>query len=244
MKILFITPCYNELFLLPYLKKHLDNNKIDLFIIDNMSDDGTEKWIVENNIEHIKLDTGGAFDLRPIHEEMNKVIHQKKPDWLIYGACDMFYESVNGFRGMIELADSQRFDLLETETIDFPVTGEEIKPGNPFKNYYTCKIEVRYQKLIAKYYPHIKIDVDEIVNNEGLVKSNAGVCFEMHSAKTTEQRIASYERRKKAWKNGLESCYGNHYRDGYEKKYIEDPDKCINITETRHIEQFFKMHNL
>lgn len=243
MKILFLTPCYNEILLLPYQKEHLDGNQIDLFVIDNMSNDGSSEWLVKNKIQHSKLDTNGAFDLRPIHAEMNKVLHEIKPDWVVYGACDMFYESEFGFRGMIEDADSNGFNQIETRTFDFTITGEKVKSGNPFKNYHTVRQYAISQILISKYDKDLKIVVDGFFHPSPNVKRNAGVSFEMHAAKTIEQRTELYRRREVAWENGLNRGYGVHYKADFENNYKEKYP-CCSISELPEFELYKKLQSL
>lgn len=243
MKILTIIPCYNELFLLPYQKRHLDNNNIDLFVIDNLSNDGTTQWLINNKVNYTSLDSNGSFDLRLILEKMNKVLHEIKPDWFIYGAGDVFYEPEEGFRSMIEKADAQGFNQIESIQYDFPNMGKPIMSGNPFCNYFTVKKQHISQVLISKYHKDGVIEVDNISYPNPKIKYGSSSCFEMHAVKTVEQRMESYHRRKKAWENGLNKEWGIHYEGGAKNNFKEEGE-CEDIRNLPEYKLYKKLQSL
>lgn len=237
MKIINIMTCYNEMALLPFQHKHMKNNDIELFVIDNMSNDGTDKWLKENNISNSMLDTNECFNLDANHIAMNENLHRIKPDWFIYGDADMFYEFKGGLRGAINAADKEGFNLIEVTVLELPNTGLPIINKSPFGNYFlTNKLTIK-RTLICKYSPAVSISVDHIAHPSPSIKRmNNGICFEVHACKTTGQRMETYKRRQRAWENGLNKDYGTHYISGAKDNFIVSEDNCIDI---RNMPEFY-----
>lgn len=237
MRIIMFYLCYNEIKLFPYQYEHCRQNNIEMFVIDNLSNDGTKEFLESKNIPHCSFDTNESFDLTALQVVLTQKIHELKPDWFIYSAGDMFYETFDGLRNTILKCDAEGYNKIGMKLRQFPNIGEEIKPGNPFYNHifackkieYDCFTDIR--TLIAKYSDNVRIDPDDIVLDNPVIKENAGIIFEMHACKTTEDRMQTYHRRKKAWENGLNNKYGAHYAMGAEHKFIFDKDRCINIEE-------------
>ena len=90
MRTLCILTIYNEIKFLPYKLQYCIDNNLDLYVIDNMSNDGSWEWLQENNIKSHRFDTDGMFYLKALQKEMVKTVHKEKPDWAIYNGCDLF----------------------------------------------------------------------------------------------------------------------------------------------------------
>lgn len=231
--------CYNEIRLLPYQYEHCKKNNIEMFVIDNMSNDGTRGFLEYNNIPHSFIDTNESFDLITLQEALTQKIHELKPDWFIYSAGDMFYETAEGLRNTIEKCDAEGYNKIEMKLRQIPNIGEGIKYGNPFcdhvfvckKTEYESSSEYNKRTLIAKYSDDVKIGPDAIILDNPVIKGDAGIIFEMHACKTTEERMQTYHRRKKAWDNGLNKEFGWHYVTGAEHNFIFDKEICVNIEE-------------
>lgn len=207
MKILNIHTAYNELFLLKYKYEYCKHYGLDLFVIDNMSNDGSKEFMEEHDIAHSFIDTGGAFDLRPLIKATNDKIRELKPDWFIYSGVDMFYESENGIRKDIEDCNAaNNVNAIITDIYSIRFVGENIR--EPFKNFYATKGLTNI--FIAKYAPYIFISPDKINGITGSVVSG-GTFFEIHATKTPEERRETYERRKLAWERGMNKAWGTHY---------------------------------
>ena len=84
MRTLCILTIYNEIKFLPYKLQYCIDNNLDLYVIDNMSNDGSWEWLQENNIKSHRFDTDGMFYLKALQKEMVKTVHKEKPDWAIY----------------------------------------------------------------------------------------------------------------------------------------------------------------
>tara|TARA_B100000315_G_C14180540_1_gene408697 strand:- start:132 stop:455 length:324 start_codon:yes stop_codon:yes gene_type:complete len=91
MKVIGIQNIWNEIDYLPLKIKWCEKNNIEPYIIDNMSDDGSWEWLQKNNIPSHRFDTGGAFHLSKLNDEMTKTLHKIKPSWIIYMGCDEFF---------------------------------------------------------------------------------------------------------------------------------------------------------
>lgn len=142
MKILSIANVYNEINFLKYRLKWSKYNQFDLFIVDNMSNDGTYEFLKQHQIAHSRIDTDGAFHLFMLQEEINKKIHEIKPDWVIYHGADMFYFSENGCRYDIERADSEGYELLATPSfVEMRNTGRSLSlVRNTFKLIFSMTV--------------------------------------------------------------------------------------------------------
>lgn len=239
MKILMIDTCFNELMLLPYKYEHCLRNNIDIFIIDNMSDDGSSEYLKEKNIPHSFIDTNESFHLIQLQKELSKKIHELKPDWFIYGAgIDMFYEAQNGLRKEIEEADADGFTQIQMKLRQIPNIGEPIKKGNPFCNHTLIMQFTEYKKsdeyckrtFISKYCESINIIPTGIYRNNINIKET-GIVFEMHACKTSTERMKTLQRRQKAWNDGLNNEFGWHYRAGAEHNFIFSKERCIDISQ-------------
>lgn len=239
MRIIMFYLCYNEIKLLPYQYEHCKQNNIEMFVVDNLSNDSTREFLQSKNIPHCFVDTNESFDLVALQVVLARKIHELKPDWFIYSAGDMFYETAEGLRNTIEKCDAEGYNQIEMKLRQFPNIGEEIKPGNPFCNHifacekteYDYSAEYNKRTLIAKYSEDVKIGPDAIIMDNPVIKGDAGIIFEMHACKTTEERMQTYHRRKKAWENGLNKEFGWHYTLGASHRFIFEKDRCINIEE-------------
>ena len=228
LSILNIHTAYNELTLLRYKYEYCKKYGLYLYVIDNMSNDGTKEFLEQNNIQHSFLDTDGAFDLRPLLDETNRMLHEIKPDWFIYSGVDMFYESKKGIRGSIESADAEGYSSLRTLCYTIRSTGE-YREGNPFKVYH-CATKGAQLTLISKYNECIKIIPDQIFGKKGIVKDE-GNFYEMHGTKRPEERKETLRRREKAWDNGMNKGWGTHYLDGDAVNFTFNKESMLDLSD-------------
>ena len=242
MKILTIHTSYNELPLLQYKYEHCRQNGIDLYVIDNMSNDGTEEFLNEKNIPRSFVDTNNAFDLRPLLYAMDRKIHELKPDWFIYSGVDMFPEAPEGIRNMIEAADRQGFTQIQMKQYIFRYTGEH-KPGNPFANYFYYN-HAPEMSLITKYDRSVVISPDRVTRENIVLKRDAGIFFEMHASKLPEERMETLRRREAAWKNGMNRGWGHHYPAEAKINFTYRSTQCLDIRRTQDFFMYSRLQKI
>ena len=83
MNIINIICCYNEINYLPYFIRFYQSQNIDIFVLDNYSNDGTWEWLQKNQISCERFDTDESFD---VVKQQNLRIQKYKelnPDWVI-----------------------------------------------------------------------------------------------------------------------------------------------------------------
>ena len=61
-----ILTVWNEREYLPLKLEYCKQNKLEPYIIDNMSTDGSWEYLQENKVPSHRLDTGDSFDLRSV----------------------------------------------------------------------------------------------------------------------------------------------------------------------------------
>ena len=85
---------YNEL---EWLQKKVDyckDNGLNLYVIDNMSTDGTYEWLVDNRVCCHRFDTEEIYHLPRLQAEMMRVLKDLQPEWVVYLDADLFIDSL------------------------------------------------------------------------------------------------------------------------------------------------------
>lgn len=226
MQILTIMHVYNERKMLPYTLHYQKAHDIPLYVIDNMSNDGTWEYLQEQGIPSHRFDTGGAFHLTKLHDEVLRVADAQQPHWFIYRGCDLFW-SVASIRMIIEQSDRLGYTRIETEAYHVYRKGYA-------GMFYDCEYVRRVDNwvgLVAKHGPAMEIRGDSIRRNGGTRRVSAPF-YNFGFTKPKEEREETFERRQKAWEEGLPLELGYHYRrekeagwEGWNVKHIrENPE--------------------
>lgn len=214
MRITAIMTAYNETTFLPIKLDWCRRHGLDLYVIDNYSDDGTWEWLQENNVASHRFDTQGAFHLEWLQAEIVRTLHILQPDWVIYDDADQFYQTDEGIRATIEQADEQGCNLIEMEFINI------LNTGDGEHNYFNSPGKIT---KIHKYSSDILYTADNVSfegdNRKCFVD---GVIINMGQIKTAEERNQTFERRKKAWELGLCRGWGTHYEGGNAINWLWD----------------------
>lgn len=219
MKILCILTIYNEIEYLPYKLKFCKENNLDLYVIDNISDDGSWEWLQENNVPSHRYDTNGSFDLTNLQKEIVRTIHIIKPDWVLYNGCDTFTSTDNTLYDEIINVDNQGYNVITIDVLNVFNTGESIN-NNPFDTFFHYKKITTKTKFIHKYESNIRYRGDQVkLRNEKITHIN-GIMINYGDTKSKEERMITLERRQKAWDNGEPRGHGKHYLNGNEKNWI------------------------
>jgi len=232
MDILLITFIYNEL---PYLGDFVTYYKkqgIDLYVIDNYSNDGSYEWLISNNIKCSRFDTEESFDLRLLQKELTRILHIKKPDWIVYTGADLYYVFDKTIREEITTASNKGYNQLNIACYGALNTGEKF--GTPlYKHYFYGK----YWKdivMISKYHEDIVMNGDNIIIPDSKIYNSNGIMCNYGACKPIAEQKIKLKRRQKAWDNGLNQNTGRHFRNGktvnwtWKKEEIENFHRCIN----------------
>ncbi len=250
MKVVAFYTTYNEIRLLPWQHQWCKSQGVEMYVIDNMSTDGTKQYLEKYNIPHHSIDTDGAFDLRPLLSEITTAIHKVKPDWLIYSGMDMFFvdkdSTIKELCKRIRIHDPiAKVNFVSCNQYTFLHTSKKNATtpttGNPFQNNFHYQFNGKHT-FIAKYHPEITITPDRInspLADEYLIISDT-VIFETHAAKTINDRIQLLKRRQKAWDNGMNRNWGWHYRQQAEQGFIFPEDQQTDIRTQPHLFELYK----
>lgn len=241
MTILFLMCSYNELPLLKLKHTYCHQNGLQMFIIDNMSNDGSLEYLEHYDIPHTSIDTDGCFDLRPLLAEMNVQLHRIKPDWFIYEGMDVFPVFRTSIRDCIKHAELNGFNVLSMPQILIFETGEG-KNNNPFTNHFKYRVRYEQMALIAKYTDRVFITPDYInyIDEPCRYFICDGALFEAHFFNTPEKRADVFARRRKAWKNGMPSNWGTHYLEEEAAKFKPPMHLIKDIKENTELFELYK----
>jgi hypothetical protein len=233
MKIVAISFVWNEIKFIKYKHEWAKDQGIDLYIIDNMSDDGTWEYLQENNIPSHRLDTNGTFDLIRLQSEVIKVLHQIKPDWYIYHGADLFFFTPDGIKNDIIKTDKEGYDSISLKHLEIRNSGENFELGmNLFDTYFFGTIEPDLT-MIGKYSNNIEIIADNI-NHIKTKNIKSGLLVNYGMTKSKEEREETLRRRQKAWESGLNKNYGIHYPMGQKINWTWDRNILTDIRNTEY----------
>jgi hypothetical protein len=231
MKIVAISFVWNEIKFIKYKHEWAKNQGIDLYIIDNMSDDGTWEYLKENNIPSHRFDTNDSFNLVKLQNELIDTLHKIKPDWYLYQGGDEFFFTPDGLINDIKKLESEGYDSLSLKHIEIRNTGEIVNNGdNIFDVFNYCTIESN-QVRIGKYDKAITITGDG-VSHRNCKKIPYALLVNYGMTKSKEERDKTLERRQKAWGEGLKSGYGKHYVIAKNKNWTWDKNHLTDIRTT------------
>jgi len=238
MKILCILTAYNDIEFLKFKKKFCDYHNLDLYVIDNHSDDGTWEWLNDNDIPSHRFDTKGMFVLPWLQAEMIKTLHsfKDKPDWVIYNGADMFPVTLPSVRTLIHEADLEGYNLIALPRGGVFNTGEA-RPNNPFETYfYGCIRKANPMEVfIHKYDESVGYFGDRVFFSglQNKIKFAEGFLIDYGDTKTASQRNNIYERRKKAWNAKLmPRDKGIHYAKGHKVNWIWNKNSLTDFKKT------------
>lgn len=232
MKILCIFTAYNEIEFLKHKKQFCDYHGLDMYVVDNYSNDGTWEWLQDNKVSSHRLDTNECFDILKLQAEANKVIHSIQPDWVLYNGADTFPFCSNNIKIKDIINNYQKhFNVIPLPTLNIRNTGEQWA-GNYFQTYYHADPVARRKLLLFKYCKHYRFIGDDFHTDNMRFANHKNINFlqlNYGAAKPKHIQEERYKRRQKAWLNGLARFYGEHYTANHNNKYIYSKDICLDI---------------
>lgn len=170
--ILAIGFVYNERPYLPDQVQYLRGQGIIPYYIDNMSDDGTHEWLLENDVCTHQFDTGGSFHLQKLLDKATDTVHNIKPEWVIYSCPDLFY--FFDVPSALDFCERNSYNQITVDCYFAKDTGEDF--GLPlYKNYKRGNAPYPLT-TIAKYDESFKFCADYLyVDNANPFINPAGV---------------------------------------------------------------------
>lgn len=229
MKILATAFCYNEL---PYIEewvKYYRSQGCELFVLDNMSNDGTYEWLVDNDIHCDRVNTNESFHLTKLQTELTKHIHRIKPDWVVYTGIDLFLITDNGLKQTIENLDSQGIGKVPLMCFGALNTGEKF--GLPLHKHFFNASYWKDITLIGKYNETFSLNGDNITNRYEEPQFTSGIMVNYGACKPAAEQEEKLKRRKKAWSEGLRAGTGRHFLKGKAKNWIYSKEGTSNLKE-------------
>ena len=165
---------YNEIKYLPAIIEYYKKQGLDFFFLDNYSSDGTYEYLMENNIPCYRIDTNGMFHIDMLQAELLKQIRKINPSWVIYGSADIFYIFDKPLNEIIDLAETQGYNQIQSSCYGALNTGEGF--GLPLYKYYKRGVYWKDLIMISKFNEtftffndHIEIENKNIYNPGGVL---------------------------------------------------------------------------
>lgn len=242
-RVLAIGFVYNEMKYMPMKLEWARSEGIELYVIDNMSTDGTWEWLQANGVPSHRVDTGGSFDLRILQDSMMKTLAEIRPDWVVYQGADTFMMFQDGVRTAIREAELAGGNALHMDIVDFRNTGEDHRGFDPYGTYNYAVINEKVMVLVFEYRDGLEIAGDNIMGMD--LYDVEGAIFNYGMTKTKDERIETYERRKKAWENGMPSIMGEHYEMAQSVDWKWDRNDLVNVAGTKYwpyVMRLFRMN--
>jgi glycosyltransferase involved in cell wall biosynthesis len=234
--ILMVIPVYNEVRLLPLKLRWCQVNGLPLYVVDNYSKDGTWEWLTEHKDELAgmhRVDTNETFDLRILQKSIMSVVHKRKPDWFVYGSADLFYVTDFLVDELLSLLDSNGYQALSLPVVNLNNTGEKWKIYDPLNTYFYFKDGARVT-MTARYHQDMECFGDKIGMPGQKVYAARGALFNFGFTKSVKERNETYQRRQKAWANGMKAGQGKHYPKAAERNWIWKKEELRDIRESEY----------
>lgn len=245
MKYLYITHIWNEIDYLPLKVKWCKRNGLDIYILDNYSDDGSWEWLMENKIPSERIDTGGSFHLGILQKKIDSIIKKIKPEWIIYLGLDSFAMTDNKLCDEIAKISKKGFNIIQMTWGNMLNTGESRNKFDPFNTYFYYATIKQKIKLIWKYHSLCKLYADEIIYPKHKKITNLkGIILNYGNTKSINQRIETLNRRRKAWKKGLTKGWGTYYLTYVKTNWIWNAAKVPNIKRSIYFKYIQKLQKL
>ena len=243
MRVMCILTVWNEREYLPLKLEYCKQNKLEPYVIDNMSDDGSWEYLQDQGVKSHRVDTDGSFDLRILQDEIVDTIHREKPDWVIYNGCDLFPVTIEPLHDSLSRLDRRGFNLAQIECVNFFNTGEERGGFDPFNTYFHYG-DVNKFNMIHKYNPVLRYLADDVSFPGQRLGIIEGVMINYGNTKDEESRAETLERRRKAWRNGEPPGHGSHYLEGERNKWIWPKGDLVDVRETKYWKYVQRLQNV
>ena len=238
---------WNEIDYMPLRKRYCDENNLELYVVDNMSDDGTWEYLQDNNISCHRIDTNGTFHLSMLQQEVARTVHDQElttDDWVIYSGCDQFACIDRNIHDWLHSLSSRNINTISSKLMSMFNTGELHEKFDPVNTFHHGNIMKQTREFIHKYTAHFKYIADGLHMNSKKRLDFPGITINYGQTKPAEEREATFARRRKAWTQGLPKAWGSHYKSGQSRKWKWDEQQLIDIRESqydKHVDRLRKL---
>jgi len=245
MKYLYITHIWNEIDYLPLKVKWCKENGLDIYILDNMSDDGSWEWLIKNKIPSERIDTAGQFHLGILQKATDNAIKRIKPEWVIYLGMDSFAMTENKLCDEITQTSQKGYNIIQMTWGNMLNIGESRNKFDPFNTYFYYASIRQKIRLIWKYHSLCRLFADEIIYPKSpKVLNLKGIILNYGNTKPLNQRKETLRRRRKAWKKGLTKGWGTHYLTWVKINWTWDATKVPDIRKSGYYKYIQKLQKL
>lgn len=216
--VLCIMTIYNEIDFLEAKVEWCRRHGMSLYVIDNYSTDFSYGWLKTHDIPCHQFDTGGAFHLDKLQREIVKTVDRLKPGWVCYNGADLFIFTDEPISVLCRKAEELGANIMGWPMIDICDTGET-GTGTVFTKYRYYRPARDLIEFVYKWSPGIRYYADgvKIPSKRGF--SPPGIMINYGRTKSRQRRETLLERRKLAWKQGLDHTSGRHYLREAKKDY-------------------------
>jgi glycosyltransferase involved in cell wall biosynthesis len=240
--VLMICFVYNERKYLPHVINFWKNQGVRAYVIDNYSNDGTWEWLKKNKIPSHRFDTQEMFHLGLLQKELVDTLHKLQPEWVIYGAADLYYGYEKPLGEILADAEKGGYNQIKTQCVFAVNTGEHYKLPL-VDNYYWVK-PFNAITMITKYDKSIKFTGDHISMKRARVMVAKGLIINYGLCKPKEEQLVKYERRKKAWEAGMTRTFGSHYDSASSIDWCYDRKNLIDMRKHDYYKFLLKIKGL
>jgi hypothetical protein len=230
MRILACCFVYNEIKYIDQWVNWYRSQGCELFVLDNISNDGTYEWLQGNGVECERFNTNGAFHLHILQQELNKHIARIKPDWVCYTGADLFIITDKTLRETIEHYDAIGVTQIKLPCYNAVNTGETF--ALPLQKYFIRGGLYRDLSLICKFSDGFTVVNDNAGSANNITEKANGIIINYGGCKPAREQEEKLRRRKKAWDEGLPSNLGKHFRKGSKRNWTYSVDTTINLMES------------
>ena len=226
MSITAIMSTYNEMNFLPLKIQWCRSNDIDLYVCDNMSNDGTWELLQKENISSHQYDTQESFSETLMQKEIKETLNRLEPEWVLYMGCDMFFDIPENYN---------EYDYISFYYYSFKYAGEPRNtPFNPFLTH-PYAVACGGINFLFRWSKNVQFKADElIIPGRGMHDNTFAANY--GDIKPIEEREETKRRKQKAWNAGDPVAWGSHYLTGSSINWLWNKNQLTDMRLTSYWE--------